>query len=109
MIREPNLNCDHCYHLKAKHNLKPRCETSLGCPIEDLASDHTITEACQKFNLAKTLFNTSELPESQERIFKELGLFDDEYLWLQLECTYAEARSIRAKRENDRRANTRKR
>lgn len=108
MIREPKLHCNHCYSLKEKHKLKPRCETPIGCPIEDLAGDPQITDFCNKFNLAKGLFVSSELPQAQERIFKELELFENPYLWLQMESIYAEARARRRKIEDDHRRKDRK-
>lgn len=90
MLDEPNLNCEHCYMLKAKARTKPACEKPVGCHIEDLASDLDINEACRKFTLAKNLFQVSKLPESQHRIFEELELFEDEEAWAEMEIIYAE-------------------
>ena len=60
-----------------------------GCPIESLATDYTITLLLAKFEQAKTLAALSQLPETQIRIFNELGLFNDPLLHTQLEFIWA--------------------
>lgn len=102
MVDEPNLNCEHCYLLKAKHKLKPLCEQDRGCPIEDLATDTEVNEFCERFNNAKLLYSASELPEAQVDEYRALGLFEDRELWLSMEAIYSEWRRIHTKRHSDR-------
>lgn len=90
MIDDPNLNCEHCQSLKDRVNARRLCDTPSGCPIEDVATDIEINEFCHRFNFAKSLFAATSLPDSQIRIFKELGLFENESLWIELEVVHAE-------------------
>ena len=73
----------------------PLCKKSCGCPIEDLATDEEINEIVNNFEIAKALFKASELPSTQESIFKRIGLLDDPLLHLELEFIYAEDQHLK--------------
>lgn len=59
-----------------------------GCPIESIATDERIQTTIAKFEQAKLLVKLSQLPETQTRIFQEIGLLDDPLLHMQLEAIW---------------------
>lgn len=60
-----------------------------GCPIESIATDEKINRLIAKFEIAKQLGAISGVPETQRRIFEEIGLLDDPLLHVQLEIIWA--------------------
>lgn len=74
------------------------CDRECGCPIEDLASDLTITAALNKYVSAKALFQSTGLASIQEETFRELGLLDDLGSLVKLETYWAHKLKREAKK-----------
>lgn len=94
----------------------PDCKTERGCAVgsellsedpliqvgQSLAADPYITDFVNAFVRAKALYDSNGIAEAQRETFEELGLMDEPDFLLQLENIYAEAKRVRAKKENDR-------
>lgn len=78
----------------------PSCYKPKGCPIEDIATDLDIDNFLNKFQMAKGLFQLTEMPDAQREIFKELGLLDNPEFHLELELLFAKGLQQRRDREN---------
>lgn len=72
---------------ESNREIIPACKSGL-CPIEDLATDDEVTQFIEQFQLAKALARTSELPETQQKIFDDLGLLDYPEFHLELEILH---------------------
>lgn len=89
MIEHPNLECSQCLKLYKSDGHLPECFRPEGCPVEDLATDAELSAKVNKFLTAKALFNVTELPTVQEKIFAEIGLLDDPQTHLEAERIYS--------------------
>lgn len=68
---------------------KQRAFDVAGCPIESIATDDKITDTIERFEIAKMLGNLSGMPESQRKIFEDIGLLDDPILHIRMELIWA--------------------
>jgi hypothetical protein len=73
---------------ETKGDCLPACKQPCGCPIEDTAADDEVRHFIDRFFIAKSLQRATGLPEIQRRIFKELGLLDDEMFLLEVEINF---------------------
>lgn len=70
--------------MQALHSkFKPLCQTSRGCPIEELASDEELTRKVDKYLLARSLLTSEYYRPLALESLKEAGLDDPSLL---LEC-----------------------
>lgn len=78
-----------------KGEIVPLCKSGArafdapGCPIESLATDDRITETIEKFEIAKMLGNLSGMPDSQRKLFEDIGLLSDPMLHIRMEMIWA--------------------
>lgn len=96
--------------------VKPECKTERGCSVgeelrledpliqigESIAADPYITDFVNEFIRTKALYDSNGIANMQADSFEKLGLIDEPDFLLQLESIYAEAKRVRAKKENDR-------
>lgn len=66
----------------------PPCCEPQGCKIEDLATDQSLLDDCLKFMTAKRLFMATEDPKVQEKVFQDLGLYDEPRAHLEMESLW---------------------
>ena len=72
----------------------------VGCPVgEDLAADELLNEKVERYVTAKALYRATEDPLVARPIFKELGLFNDPDLHMQLEAIYSEWLQIQQQKQ----------
>jgi hypothetical protein len=74
----------------------PYCETPDGCPIEDLAADPYLDEACNMFVRMRSLYELNSDSETYERMRSQLDLDDDTLL--EMEMIYSKWRQAAQKK-----------
>lgn len=76
-----------------KPELDPKTGNCIrGCPVEDLATDDTLSDEIDSFLTAKALYNCTEDPATQAGAFKALGLYEDPKTHLEMEIIYSQWR-----------------
>lgn len=81
--------------------LLPRCFRPEGCEIEELASDIEVNKACERFIKAKHLFRLTQDSKTQEVVFRDLGLYEDPDLHMELETIYSDWLKIKLEKGKD--------
>lgn len=89
------MNCQQCYKLYKDDSVEPLCKTSK-CPIgEELAADPVVNEIAMGFLMAKRIHAVNQVDEMYIRTLRDLEIWEDTDLLLELETLYHEKQSAK--------------